>query len=200
MMPGAMGMPSGQNLMPMGTPSGQNFVPTGTTGTSAFLGNPYAFSGAGLGSSYLMSPGYGYSPGYGASSGYGSSQMMRSGYSGNYSPMMSQGGYSSSGAGRVGGTQQGSSVQRSGLDWPLGTRLLADGELLRKDIDASVRSLLSQADQGRVDPELKRKTIRDIGELRAMIVQQGTRGVVSDNTIESAVRFLDDLASALRSL
>jgi hypothetical protein len=183
MMPGTMGMPFGQNFTPMGTNV-----------------NPYAFSGPFTGSNYLMNPGYGYSGGSGYSGGYGANMMTRQGYSGNYSGMMSQGGYSSGGAGTVGGTQQYSSVQGSGLDWPLGTRLLADGEPLRRKIDASVQSLMSQSAQGRVDPEQVARTIRDIDELRAMIVRQGTRGVVSNDTIKSAVQFLDDLAASLRSM
>jgi hypothetical protein len=187
MMPGAMGMPFGQN-----------FTPMGTFGNQAFLGNPYANSGFGAGSGYLMNPGYGS---YMMSrSGYSGSGYSGSGYSGNNSSMMSQGGYGSSGAGRVGGSQPYSSAQGSAMAWPLGTRLLADGEPLRKDIEASVLSLMDQSAQGKVDKELVARTIREIDELRNMIVQQGTRGVVSEQTIRTAVQFLDELTSALRSL
>jgi hypothetical protein len=189
MMPAPMAMPAMQpRMMPgmMGMPSGHNFMPMAATG------NQFAYPGTGSG--YLMSPGYG------SSAGSGSYRMSSSSYSGNGSSMMTQRGYPSSGTGRVGGEQQGSSVQGSGLDWPLGTRLLADGEPLRHRIDAAIGSLRSQSAQGRVDPELVAGTIREIEELRVMIVRQGGRGVVSETTIRSAVQFLDDLASQLRSL
>jgi hypothetical protein len=125
---------------------------------------------------------------YGMASGYGSSMS---------SAPRSLAPY---GSGYSGDEQQGDSGRGDGLDWPLGVRLLADAGPLIREIETLTQVLLSQASQGSVDAELVSKVVRDIDELRDRVVRRGTRGVVSEYTIESARQYLNNLKEALKSL
>ena len=206
------GQPSGVNashqMMMTPGPMGlrQPFTQTGLAGgffPTSFSANPYA------GPSYsAMRTMSGY--GGGTGSGYGSSSTSRSNsYTNPYAAMTSQAGSSgaygssqgaSPGAGYAGNSRQEPFRQPDRLDWPLGVRLLADAEPRLREIESLTGVALGQAAAGQVDRRVVRKVVRDIDEVREAVVRRGTRGVVSQHTIDTARRFLDDLEDMLLSL
>jgi hypothetical protein len=91
-------------------------------------------------------------------------------------------------------------MQPRKMDWPLGVRLLADVQPICQEIELLTDVALRQSAQGSVNPDVVKKAVRDIDDLRDQVVQRGTRGVVSEYTIDSAKQFLDSLKDALKSL
>ena len=142
-------------------------------------------SGYGTGSGYGMRAGYGMSSGYGMGSGYGSSAT---------SPARSPGDY----GGSV--PELSTRPQPAGLDWPLGVRLLDDADPLKREVELLTQTAYAQAAEGRVNPEVVSRAVRDVDELRGQVSRQLKRGAVAEYTIQEALRFLDDLKDTLRAL
>jgi hypothetical protein len=133
-----------------------------------------------------MGSGYGSAGGYGG--GYGSGGQYGGGY-GQGSAAMS-----------TVGQQPMPSAKPSGLDWPLGVRVMADTDQVRREIESSVQLAYSQAAQGKANPDTVKKAVRAIDKLRDRMVREGTRGVVAEATIEDAKQFLNNLKESLGSL
>jgi hypothetical protein len=148
--------------------------------------NPYAMSG---------NAGMGYSSGMGYGMGYG-------GGMGSSNPSSRQNGQASSAPGNTlsADSSTGVGLRPRKIDWPLGVRLLPDVEPICQEVELLTEVAANQSARGKVNPDLVKKAVRDIDELRNQMVERGTRGVVPESTIDTAKKFLDNLKETLKAL